>query len=52
MQVWHDGNRLPDARLLDLNRSIHERVKSKSKVEKEEVVPASGLDFFLFSGLR
>src|SRR5665648_648525 len=36
MQVWHDGNRLPDAQLLDLNRSIHERVKSRSKVEKQE----------------
>ena len=46
MQVWHDGNRLPDARLLDLNRSIHERVKSRSKVEKPEEVPASGLNFF------
>lgn len=46
MQVWHDGNRLPDARLLDLNRSIHERVKTRSKVEKQEEVPVSGLNFF------
>jgi len=46
MQVWYDGNRLPDARLLNLNRSIHERVKSKSKVEKQEATPVSGLDFF------
>ena len=46
MQVWHEGNRLPDARLLDLNRSIHERVKSRSKVEKQEEVPVSGLNFF------
>lgn len=46
MQVWHEGNRLPDARLLDLNRSIHERVKSRSKVEKQVDAPASGLNFF------
>jgi len=46
MQVWHEGNRLPDARLLDLNRKIHDRVKTKSKVEKREDPPASDLDFF------
>ena len=46
MQVWHEGNRLPDARLLDLKRSIHERVKTRSKVEKQEEVPVSGLNFF------
>lgn len=46
MQVWHEGNRLPDARLLDLKRSIHERVKSKTKVEKQEVVSPTGLNFF------
>ena len=46
MQVWHEGNRLPDARLLDLNRSIHERVKTRSNVEKQEEAPVSGLNFF------
>lgn len=49
MQVWYDGNRLPDARLLDLNRSIHERVKSKAKTTQAlipEKSPASGLNFF------
>ena len=46
MQVWHEGNRLPDARLLDLNRSIHERVKTRTKVEKQEEAPATGLNFF------
>ena len=46
MQVWHDGNRLPDARLLDLNRKIHERVKTKFKVEKQEDPPVTGLNFF------
>jgi len=46
MQVWYDGNRLPDARLLDLNRKVHERVKTKSKVEKQEAPPTTGLNFF------
>ena len=46
MQVWHEGNQLPDARLLDLNRSIHERVKTRTKVEKQEVAPETGLNFF------
>ena len=46
MQVWHEGNRLPDARLLDLNRSIHERVKTRTKIEKQEEAPATGLNFF------
>ncbi|GAB6174332.1 hypothetical protein JCM15765_38100 [Paradesulfitobacterium aromaticivorans] len=44
MQVWHEENRLPDARPLDMSRSIHERVKSKSKPVKArtpEVSPAS-----------
>ena len=46
MQVWHEENRLPDARILDLNRSIHERVKTRTKVEKQEEAPATGLNFF------
>lgn len=47
MQVWHEGNRLPDAQLLDLKRSIHERVKSTlPKVEKKDASPATGLNFF------
>lgn len=46
MQLWYEGNRLPDARILDLNRTIHERVKTKTKVEKQETPPATGLNFF------